>query len=72
LTRKRYLEKLDQGVGSIEPKFLSAFPKATEEEKERFMLFSKAYVDACYKPSYTITREQLEWLTTACESSDKD
>ncbi|MGL6159825.1 hypothetical protein [Microbulbifer sp.] len=30
------LEKLGQQVGSIEPKFLSAFPKATEEEKEYF------------------------------------
>ena len=56
------LEKLGQRVGSIEPKFLSAFPKATEEEKERFKLLRKAYVDARYKPSYTITKEQLEWL----------
>lgn len=57
------LEKLAQKVGSIESKILSAFPKATEEEKERFRLFRKAYVDARYKPSYTITKEQLEWLT---------
>ncbi|VAW44808.1 hypothetical protein MNBD_GAMMA03-851, partial [hydrothermal vent metagenome] len=28
------LEKLAQRVGGIEPKFLSAFPKATDEEKE--------------------------------------
>lgn len=56
------LEKLAQRVGSIEPKFLSAFPKATEEERERFKLLRKAYVDARYKPSYMITKEQLEWL----------
>ena len=56
------LEKLGQRVCSIEPKFLSAFPKATEEEKERFKLLRKAYVDARYKPSYTITKEQLAWL----------
>lgn len=56
------LEKLGQRVGSIEPKFLSVFPKATEEEKEYFKLLRKAYVDARYKPSYTITKEQLEWL----------
>jgi len=56
------LEKLGQRVGSIEPKFLSVFPKATEEEKECFKLLRKAYVDARYKPSYTITKEQLEWL----------
>ncbi len=56
------LEKLGQRVGSIEPKFLSVFPKATEEEKECFKLLRKAYVDARYKPSYSISKKQLEWL----------
>jgi uncharacterized protein len=56
------LEKLGQRVGSVEPKFLLAFPKATEEEQKRFKLLRKAYVDARYKPSYTITKEQLDWL----------
>ena len=56
------LEKLGQRVGSIEPKFLSVFPKSTEEEKECFKLLRKAYVDARYKPSYIITKEQLTWL----------
>jgi HEPN domain-containing protein/predicted nucleotidyltransferase len=56
------LEKLGQRVNSIEPKFLSAFPKSTEDERECFKLLQKAYVDARYKPSYTITKTQLEWL----------
>ncbi|MCP4158851.1 MAG: HEPN domain-containing protein [Deltaproteobacteria bacterium] len=56
------LEKLCQRVGGIEPKFLSVFPRATEKEKDCFKLLRKAYVDARYKPSYTITKEQLEWL----------
>lgn len=56
------LEKLAQRVGSIEPKFLTAFPKASIEDKARFNLLRKAYVEARYKPSYTITKEQLEWL----------
>ncbi len=56
------LEKLAQRVSSIEPRFLSVFPKATEEEKECFKLLRKAYVDARYKPSYAITKEQLGWL----------
>ena len=60
--RTHDLEKLGQRVGSIEPKFLSVFPKATEEEKELFKLLRKAYVDARYKPSYAITKEQLDWL----------
>ncbi|WP_133512843.1 HEPN domain-containing protein [Candidatus Thiosymbion oneisti] len=65
------LEKLGQRVGSIEPRFLSVFPKATEEEEECFKLLRKAYVDARYKPSYTITKEQLEWLA-GCVSRLKE
>ncbi|WP_176722246.1 HEPN domain-containing protein [Candidatus Thiosymbion oneisti] len=56
------LEKLGQRVSSIEPRFLSIFPRSTDEEKERFKLLRKAYVDARYKPSYTITKEELNWL----------
>ncbi len=56
------LEKLCQRVGGIEPKFLSVFPRATEKEKDCFKLLRKAYVDARYKPSFTISKEQLEWL----------
>ncbi|MCP3926956.1 MAG: HEPN domain-containing protein [Desulfobacterales bacterium] len=60
--RTHDLEKLVQRVGGIEPKFLSIFPRATEKEKECFKLLRKAYVDARYKPSFTVTKEQLEWL----------
>ncbi len=56
------LEKLSQRVASIEPRFLQVFPQGSEEEKDLFKLLRKAYVDARYKPSYTITNEQLEWL----------
>jgi predicted nucleotidyltransferase/HEPN domain-containing protein len=56
------IEKLGQRISSIEPKFLTIFPRSNKEEKERFKLLRKAYVDARYKPSYTITKEQLDWL----------
>ncbi len=56
------LEKLSQRVSSIEPRFLAIFPRSSDEDKERFKLLRKAYVDARYKPSYTITRDQLDWL----------
>jgi HEPN domain-containing protein len=56
------IEKLGQRVSSIEPRFLTIFPRSTEEEKEKFKLLRKAYVDARYKPSYSITKEQLDWL----------
>jgi HEPN domain-containing protein/predicted nucleotidyltransferase len=57
------IEKLGQRVSSIEPKFITIFPRSNDEDKERFKLLRKAYVDARYKPSYTITKEQLDWLT---------
>jgi predicted nucleotidyltransferase/HEPN domain-containing protein len=56
------IEKLCQRVSSLEPRFLTIFPRSTDEEKEMFKLLRKAYVDARYKPSYTITKEQLDWL----------
>ncbi len=56
------LSKLIQRVTSVEPQFLAVFPQGTEEEKNRFKLLRKAYVDARYKPSYIITQQELEWL----------
>ena len=56
------LNKLLKRVASIEPKFLEAFPKGTEQERQCFKLLRSAYVDARYKPSYSISREQLDWL----------
>lgn len=56
------LEKLGQRVTSSEPEFLTVFPQGTEEEKDRFKLLRKAYVDARYKPGYTITPQALAWL----------
>jgi HEPN domain-containing protein/predicted nucleotidyltransferase len=61
------LEKLSKRVASFESQFLSVFPTATEEEKLRFQLLRKAYVDARYKPSYSITQQQLEWLADRVE-----
>lgn len=58
------LEKLGKRVASIESEFLKIFPTETDEEKNCFQLLRKAYVDARYKPGYTITLEQLEWLAT--------
>jgi predicted nucleotidyltransferase/HEPN domain-containing protein len=56
------IEKLGQRVSCIEPRFLTIFPRSTDKEKERFKLLRKAYVDARYKPSYKITKEELNWL----------
>lgn len=56
------LKKLGQRVASVEPAFLPIFPCGTEEEKRRFELLRKAYTHARYKPSYTITQDELTWL----------
>ncbi len=56
------LETLAKQAAALEPKFLEAFPLGTPDERRRFELLRKAYVDARYKPSYQITREELDWL----------
>lgn len=56
------LETLSKQVAALEPRFLEVFPLGTTEERQRFELLRKAYVDARYKPSYQISREELEWL----------
>jgi len=56
------LETLSKLVAGQEPQFLTIFPQGTQEQRHRFELLRKGYVDARYKPSYTITREELEWL----------
>lgn len=55
-------KKLGGRVAGIEPEFLTVIPMGTEEERQRFKLLRKNYVDARYKPSYVITLEELEWL----------
>jgi len=56
------IKTLGRRAGSCDPQFLTVFPKATPEQKKRFKLLQKAYIDARYKPSYRITRTELEYL----------
>ncbi|MPY25011.1 HEPN domain-containing protein [Shewanella psychropiezotolerans] len=56
------LKKLGGRVASIELEFITVFPMGTEEDRQRFKLLRKAYVDARYKLSYVIILEELEWL----------
>lgn len=56
------LENLDRQVSNLDPEFFKVFPRATEEQKRCFDLLKKAYIDARYKPDYTITKEELEYL----------
>jgi predicted nucleotidyltransferase/HEPN domain-containing protein len=56
------LEKLSHMVAGCDPAFLTIFPQATDEQKERFDLLRRAYVEARYNPRYRITKKQLEYL----------
>jgi len=56
------LETLSHMVAGCDPAFLTVFPQATDQEKERFELLRRAYVEARYNPGYKITKEQLEYL----------
>ena len=56
------LSELSKRITSFEPRFLSIFPQGSAEEKRRFELLRKAYVEARYNKNYTITNEELEWL----------
>jgi predicted nucleotidyltransferase/HEPN domain-containing protein len=60
--RSHDLETLSHLVAGCDSAFLTVFPKATEEEKERFELLRRAYVEARYNPGYKITKEQLDYL----------
>ena len=56
------LDDLGTLVAGRDPTLLGVFPQGTKEERDRFQLLRRAYVDARYKMDYRIAREELEWL----------
>jgi len=56
------LEEYGALAASQEPVLNTVFPRETEEQKRRFQLLQKAYVEARYEMKYEITKEDLEWL----------
>ncbi len=56
------LEELRNLVNSLDPRFIKVFALSTAEEQRCFELLCNAYVDARYKPKFTITEEELTWL----------
>jgi uncharacterized protein len=57
------LEKLGRLTGSFGKELLTIFPSVTKQERNRFQLLKKAYTEARYEPSYTIQKEDLEYLS---------
>jgi HEPN domain-containing protein/predicted nucleotidyltransferase len=56
------IEKLGEQAIDFDPEFLTTFPKQNPEDKRRFELLKKAYVDARYDRFYKITAEELDYL----------
>ncbi len=56
------LKKLDRQASNLHPDFFTVFPRATRQQKRRFDLLKRAYIDARYKRDYKITKAELEYL----------
>ncbi|MFA7183907.1 MAG: HEPN domain-containing protein [Victivallales bacterium] len=56
------IEKLGTTAAAHYPEFIKVFPMKTAEEARLFKLLKDAYIDACYKKDYSITKEELEYL----------
>jgi predicted nucleotidyltransferase/HEPN domain-containing protein len=44
------------------PELIAAWPRATREDRRRFELLRRAYVEARYSSAYSITADELAWL----------
>jgi len=60
--RTHDLDKLTPLAAAHDVEILKVFPKGTQLAKDRFVLLCRAYVDARYAPSYSIAREDLDYL----------
>jgi len=56
------LADLEKLATAHAPALVRIFPRATDQERDRFDLLNRAYVDARYKPDYKITAEDLDYL----------
>ncbi|MCW3085094.1 MAG: hypothetical protein JWP12_2460 [Bacteroidetes bacterium] len=56
------IEILSWLAKAVNIEFGKVFPKATYDERIRFTLLKKAYVDARYKAEYKISKEDLQYL----------
>lgn len=57
------IEILAAMAKSLNMEFGKVFPRATVQERQRFSLLKKAYVDARYNSDYKISKADLEYLS---------
>ena len=56
------IELLGKLAKALDMEFGKVFPRVTLQERQRFNLLKKAYIDARYNMSYKISKEELEYL----------
>ncbi|MEN3335546.1 MAG: hypothetical protein V7641_4911 [Blastocatellia bacterium] len=56
------IKTLGKRVSNLDPRFFPVFLRTTPEERWRFDLLQKGYIEARYDPKYKITRKELEYL----------
>jgi HEPN domain-containing protein len=61
------IEKLGTTAASHYPEFIKIFPRKNAEEKRLFQLLKDAYIDARYKKDYSITKDELAYLSKRVE-----
>jgi HEPN domain-containing protein len=57
------IEVLGKYVTNLDIRFKKVFPRDTNEEKYRYILLKKAYIDARYNSDFIIFKEELEYLS---------
>jgi HEPN domain-containing protein/predicted nucleotidyltransferase len=57
------IEILGKLAKALDMEFGKVFPKATVQERQRFTLLKKAYVDARYNMDYKISKDDLDYLS---------
>lgn len=57
------IEILGKLAKALDMVFGKVFPKATVQERQRFTLLKKAYIDARYNMDYKIAKEDLDYLS---------
>jgi len=62
------LDKLLAQAAGFDPRFGTVFPRNTSEEEHLFDLLRRAYVDARYSRSYSISEEELELIRRRLET----
>ena len=58
------LDHLGNYVNNLDKRFVQVFPRNNKQEEDCFILLKKAYVDARYDMDYSISPEQLTYLSS--------